>query len=128
MVGVMAVSTALSVEVWPFGPWELFSRTRKPLQVSYIAKYVSDGIERPIEFGSLPAPYRGAHAILGGFTQLGSDEKQAVCESWAAGLAESGDVADQVRVYRLERRLRLDGRPPTRNEELVHDCEAGASP
>lgn len=128
VIALMALSTALSVEAWPLGPWELFSRSRKPVQVSYIAKYVAADEERRVDFGSLPPHYSGAHAVLGGFMGLPVSEKKAVCDSWAAALRDSGDAPERIRVYRLERTLRLDGRPPSREEELVHECSLGPSP
>lgn len=124
---LMAVSTAASVETWPLGPWELFSRTRGPVQVSYIAKSVDGDTERQIDFSLLSAEYAGAHQILGGFTQLPADEKDAICRAWDAGLREAGEPGTGIRIYRLVRRLRLDGRPPSRHEIFVHECWLGGS-
>ena len=123
----MALSTAVSAEAWPLGPWELFSRTRGPVQVSYIAKFVAEDRERRIDFGALSAPNRGAHAILGGFTRLDPADQQAVCHSWAAALADAGEAPERIRIYRLERRLKLNGGPPAAREELAHECEVGTS-
>ena len=122
MILLMGLSTAASFELWPFGPWELFSRIRHPVQRSVIAKSVVDGEERQINFGALPKHYSGAHQILGGFIKLSTKEKAAVCAVWAKALSEAGDPSDLIRIYRLERRLRLDGEPPARNEQLLHEC------
>ena len=99
------------------------SRSRKPVQTSFIAKSVlSDGVERQIDFGSLPYQYGGAHAVLGRFMHLSGGEQNAVCEAWSTALERAGKTPDQILIYRLERRLTLDGRPPQRREELVHRC------
>lgn len=111
VVVLMALSTAASTELWPFGPWELFSRTRQPVQRSVIAKSVVDGEERQINFGALPMHYGGAHQLLGGFMRLPPAEQDAVCAAWTQALSDAGRPPDVIRIYRLERSLRLDGRP-----------------
>lgn len=128
VVVLMGLSTLASAEAWPLGPWELFSRTRGPVQRSVIAKSVEDGHETQISFGSLPYHYSGAHAVLGGFMKLPSSEKQEVCEAWATALERAGEEPESIRIYRLERRLRLDGRPPERREELAHECLLDTAP
>lgn len=120
---LMGLSTAASAELWPFGPWELFSRTRQPVQRSVIAKSVVDGEERQINFGALPTHYSGAHQVLGGFMRLAPTRQEAVCAAWGRALSETGTSPEAIRIYRLERRLNLAGRPPSRTEELLHECE-----
>src|SRR5687768_13234480 len=97
LVVLMGISTVASVEAWPLGPWELFSRTRQPAQTSYIAKAVADGRETTIDFGELPYGYSGAHAILGGFLRLSPERRAAVCEAWAGALDRAGRPPDQIR-------------------------------
>lgn len=122
VVAVMAWSTRTSAEAWPLGPWELFSRVRLPVQVSYVAKSVDSEVEEQIDFGGLPPQFAGAHALLGEFTRLSPVEQEALCSTWAAALRQSGGDPEEIRVYRLERRLRLDGGPPRRREQMVHEC------
>lgn len=123
VVVLMGLSTALSAEAWPLGPWELFSRSRKPVQTSYIAKFVEGGRETQVDFGSLPYAFSGANAVLGGFLDLPGPDQEAVCEAWATALEEIGEEPEQIRIYRVERRLNLRGRPPERQEHRVHECE-----
>ena len=128
VVLLMALSTASSVEVWPVGPWELFSGLRRPVQRSVIAKSVVDAQERQIDFGALPRPYAGAHQLLGSFMRLPPAQQDAVCAAWAEGLSDIGTPPDAIRIYRLERRLDVDGGPPARSERLLHECDLEEAP
>lgn len=121
----VAVCGIVGLEVWPLTGWRLFSTVRHDRQVVWQAAAVGrGGTESVVDFEAFGRTYRGAGAIMAGFPDSDSAEREAACQAWArAGrVIDPGIVA--IRVYRTERTARpgrSDPTPPDRRA-LVYQC------
>ena len=122
-LAVFVVCGLGSVELWPLTGWRLYSALRTEERSSWQLRAVdADGDEQPIVLGDLPLGYRNTTSILDEFPSLTADERDEVCDAWAAALDDSERVVG-VHVYRVRKTV-VDGSVVDRR--LEYTCGAGS--
>jgi hypothetical protein len=122
-LSAFVVCGLLQVEAWPFSGWQLFSRVRTAEIQGWLATGVgTDGIERPIPFGSFAAGHRGELGVLKGFEGLSTADRRDVCRAWADEMARIGADVVEIRIYATTGSTRnLEGGGDGRRD-LRHVC------
>lgn len=99
-LSVFVACGLLQIEAWPFSGWQLFSHVRTAQIQGWLATGVgTDGVERPIPFGSFAAAHRGELGVMKGFEGLSAAERRGVCRAWAGEMARIGAGVVEIRIY-----------------------------
>jgi len=118
---VFAVAGFARLELYPFSGFRLFSELRSDKRVGWQLVAVDDeGKEVPIKLGDLPLGYRQSARVIPGMAHDSADERDEICDAWAAPLRARGVDVERVRIYRTVGSLRPDSPPPERT--LTYEC------
>jgi hypothetical protein len=118
---VFAITGVAHLELFPFSGFRLFSELRGPERTSYQLRAVdAAGTESPIALGSLPLGFRQTTRLIPSMADMAPDERDDVCDGWAAPLRDAGEEVVSVRVYEVVASLQPDGPPPRRRR--LYEC------
>ena len=118
---VFAVTGVAHLELYPFSGFRLFSEVRTDEREAWQLRAVdAEGEEQPIRLEDLPLGYRQTARLIPGMEHKTDQERDEICDAWAAPLREAGVDVTSVRVYRTVTSVRPDGPPPQR--ALAYEC------
>lgn len=120
-LAVFLVGGLLHLELFPFSAFRLFSELRPAERQSWELRAVDQaGDEHPLDLAELPLAYRNSTKLLLDFPGLDANERDAICDGWAAPGRAAGEDIVRVHVYAVTESVRPDGPPPQR--DLAYEC------
>ena len=118
---VFAITGVAHLEVYPFSGFRLFSELRSNERVGWqLVAVDEEGNEVPIHLDDLPLGYRQSARVIPGMAHRSADERDEICDAWAAPLRARGVDVVRVRIYRTVGSLWPDSPPPKRT--LAYEC------
>ena len=119
-----AITGLAHLELWPFTGFRLFSELRTDERSGWAIVAVDDeGAEAPIHLSELPVAFRNTARLIDGFARRTPEQRDEVCDAWAAAARSLGQDVDHVRIYAVVDSVRPDGPPPVRT--LAYACGTG---
>lgn len=105
----MLVCGIAQVEWWPLTGWKLFSTRRTGVSHAWeVVGADTVGREARLPLAELGRPYVAAVRLLDHWPDLDATERLDACEAWRHAAAANDPAVAEVRLYRVERRRRLD--------------------
>jgi hypothetical protein len=124
--GFLAVFLAcglLSIELWPFTGFRLYSQVRhEARRGTSIVAVLDDGSEQTMTFADFPLGWHHTNLIAKEFGHMTQAERDEVCAGWVVPLEEDGLDVVEVRVETVVTHLSEPDRP-TETVGVPYRCE-----
>ncbi len=121
---VFAITGVAHLELWPFTGFRLFSELRTAERAGWaIVAVDAEGEEDGIDLADLPVGFRNTARLIDGFARRTPEQRDEICDAWAAAARDGGQDVDHLRIYAVRASVRPDGPPPVRT--LAYACGSG---